>query len=69
MKPGENAADESLTGAKQGGTLTVLSSESFSHLDPGQAYFALDYQIVYVMQRPLFVYMPNSQTQLSPDLA
>ena len=69
LKAGENAADETLTGAKQGGTLDVLSSESFSHLDPGQSYFALDYQIVYVMQRPLFVYMPNSQTELSPDLA
>jgi peptide/nickel transport system substrate-binding protein len=69
LKPGENAAQETLLGAKKGGTLTVLSSEGFSHLDPGQSYFALDYQIVYVMQRPLFVYMPNSQTELSPDLA
>lgn len=69
LKPGEDAAAETLTGAKHGGTLTVLSSESFSHLDPGQAYFALDYQVVYAMQRPLFVYMPNSQTQLEPDLA
>lgn len=69
LKAGENPAAESLTGAKQGGTLNVLSSEGFSHLDPGQAYFALDYQVVYSMQRPLFVYMPNSQTELSPDLA
>jgi peptide/nickel transport system substrate-binding protein len=69
LKAGENAASESLTGGKQGGSLNVLSSEGFSHLDPGQSYFALDYQIVYVMQRPLLVYMPNSQTELSPDLA
>jgi peptide/nickel transport system substrate-binding protein len=69
LKAGEDASAESLTGGKQGGTLTVLSSEGFSHLDPGQAYFALDYQVVYAMQRPLFVYMPNSQTELSPNLA
>jgi peptide/nickel transport system substrate-binding protein len=69
LKPGENAASESITGGKQGGTLQVLSSEGFQHLDPGSAYFALDYQVVYSIERPLFVFMPNSQTQLSPDLA
>ena len=69
LKAGEDPTSEALTGGKQGGTLAVLSSESFSHLDPGQAYFALDYQVVYVMQRPLFTFMPNSQTQLSPNLA
>ena len=37
LKAGEDASQESLTGAKTGGTLSVLSSESFSHLDPGQA--------------------------------
>ena len=69
LKPGENPVDESLTGGKKGGTLTVLSSEDFEHLDPGQAYFSLDYAIAYTTQRPLLVYMPNSQTQLAPDLA
>jgi peptide/nickel transport system substrate-binding protein len=69
LKPGENAASESLTGGKQGGTLNVLSSEGFQHLDPGSAYFALDYGVVYATERPLFTFMPNSQTQLSPNLA
>lgn len=70
LKPGENALSESLTQtAKKGGTLTVLSSENFQHLDPGQSYFSLDYSVVYAMQRPLLTYMPNSQTQLAPDLA
>ncbi len=69
LKPGENAAAETLTGGKKGGTLTVLSSESFQHLDPGQAYFSLDYALAYSMQRPLLSYMPNSQTKLAPDLA
>ncbi len=69
LKAGENPASESLTGGKPGGTLQVLSSEGFQHLDPGSAYFALDYGVVYAMQRPLFSFMPNSQTQLSPNLA
>jgi peptide/nickel transport system substrate-binding protein len=69
LKPGEDAASESITGGKPGGTLQVLSSEGFQHLDPGSAYFALDYGVVYAMQRPLFTFMPNSQTELSPNLA
>ena len=69
LKPGEDPTKESLTGAKKGGTLTVLSSEDFEHLDPGQAYFSLDYAVAYSLQRPLLTYMPNSQTQLAPDLA
>ena len=69
LKAGENAAGESITGGKQGGTLNVLSSEGFQHLDPGSAYFALDYGVVDATERPLFMFMPNSQTQLSPDLA
>ena len=69
LKAGENAAAESITGGKPGGTLQVLSSEGFQHLDPGSSYFALDYGVVDAMQRPLFMFMPNSQTELSPDLA
>jgi peptide/nickel transport system substrate-binding protein len=69
LKAGEDASAESIAPGKSGGTLTVLSSEGFQHLDPGSAYFALDYGVVYAMQRPLFSFMPNSQTQLAPDLA
>jgi peptide/nickel transport system substrate-binding protein len=69
LKAGENAASESITPGKKGGTLNVLSSEGFQYLDPGSSYFALDYGVVYATQRPLFTFMPNSQTQLSPDLA
>jgi peptide/nickel transport system substrate-binding protein len=69
LKPGENPLAESISGGKQGGTLNVLSSEGFQHLDPGSAYFALDYGVIDAMQRPLFMFMPNSQTVLSPDLA
>lgn len=69
LKPGENPMTETLYGKKKGGSLTVYSSEDFAHLDPGQAYFSLDYAIMYVTQRPLFIYPPNSTTTLAPDLA
>ncbi len=49
--------------------LTVLDHEDFQHLDPGQAYFALDYAVLYATQRPLFQFLPNSPTVASPDLA
>ncbi|MGO9898481.1 MAG: ABC transporter substrate-binding protein [Solirubrobacteraceae bacterium] len=68
-KPGENPAGQQLYGKKTGGTLTVYSSEDFEHLDPGEAYFELDYAVMYATQRPLFTYPPNSNTTLVPDLA
>ena len=49
--------------------LTVLSSGDFEHLDPGQAYYALDYAAVQATQRPLFSYMPNNPSTVSADLA
>src|SRR5437773_299895 len=69
LKKGENPVGQQLYGKKKGGTLTVYSSEDFEHLDPGESYFSLDYQIMYATQRPLFVYPPNSSTKLAPDLA
>ncbi len=69
MKPGENPVGQTLTGGKRGGTLTVYTSEDFAHLDPGEAYFVLDYAVMYATQRPLFTYPPNSSTTLVPDLA
>lgn len=69
LKAGEDPFSEILTGGKRGGTLTAYSSEDFQHLDPGEAYFVLDYSVIYATQRPLFIYMPNSQSNLQPDLA
>ncbi len=71
LKAGENPVGQVLTGStkKRGGTLTVLSSGDFEHLDPGEAYFALDYIVSYATQRPLFSYLPNTANTLSPDLA
>lgn len=62
-------ATESLTGGKQGGTLNEVQSEDFEHLDPGQAYFQLDYQITNATQRSLFSYKPNTFSESTPDMA
>jgi peptide/nickel transport system substrate-binding protein len=59
---------EALSGGKRGGVLNVLQETGFEHLDPGIAYYDLDYEVVYATQRPLYSCKPNS-TQPSPDLA
>jgi peptide/nickel transport system substrate-binding protein len=59
---------ESLTGGKRGGTLDVLQETDFEHLDPGIAYFSVDYAVVFATQRPLYSQKPNS-TEETPDLA
>ncbi len=69
LKAGENPAGETLYGKKRGGTLSVYTSTDFIHLDPGEAYFTLDYAIMYATQRPLFIFAPSSSTQIVPDLA
>lgn len=58
---------ESLTG-KRGGTLEVLQETDFEHLDPGIAYFSVDYAVVFATQRPLYSQKPNS-TEATPDMA
>jgi peptide/nickel transport system substrate-binding protein len=65
----KNPVDESLTGGKRGGVLNDVQSEDFEHLDPGQAYFQLDYQITNSTQRALYSYKPNTFSQTTPDLA
>jgi peptide/nickel transport system substrate-binding protein len=59
---------ERLTGGRRGGTLTVLDETDFENLDPGTAYYSLDYEVIYATQRPLYSNKPNS-LQPSPDLA
>jgi peptide/nickel transport system substrate-binding protein len=56
-------------GQKKGGTLNLISNEGWEHLDPGQAYFQIDYLINYATQRPLYGYMPDNGTKPIPDLA
>src|SRR5437660_2230368 len=60
---------ESLTGGKRGGTLNVGQSEDFEHLDPGQSYFQIDYEIMNATQRSLYAYKPNTFSNPVPDLA
>ncbi len=65
----KNPVSESLTGGKRGGVLNSAQSEDFEHLDPGQAYFQLDYQITNATQRSLYSYKPNTFSESTPDLA
>jgi len=57
------------SGGKQGGTLTVLDHEDFENLDPGVAYGALDYEVLHVVQRPLYSNKPNTLSSPIPDMA
>jgi peptide/nickel transport system substrate-binding protein len=58
---------------KRGGTLTLLSSESFVSMDPGSSYFQLDYEVDYDTQRILYSWLPGKPAtapgQPVPDLA
>jgi peptide/nickel transport system substrate-binding protein len=65
----QTPTNESLTGGKRGGTLNEVQVEDFEHLDPGQSYFQVDYQITSATQRTLFAYKPNTFTEAVPDLA
>jgi peptide/nickel transport system substrate-binding protein len=65
----ESPLNEPLTGGKRGGVLNVLSETDFEHLDPGIAYFSVDYTVVFATQRPLLSFKPNQQVEASPDLA
>ncbi len=64
----QSPTTQSLTGGKRGGTLQVLDESEFEHLDPGMAYYNLDYEVVFATQRPLYSQKPNS-TEPSPDMA
>jgi peptide/nickel transport system substrate-binding protein len=57
------------SGGKRGGTLTVLNHTDFEQLDPGLAYYNIDYEVVYATQRPLFSYKPNTFSEPIPDMA
>ena len=60
---------EAQSGGVRGGTLTVLNETDFQQLDPGQAYYNIDYEVIYATQRPLFSYKPNTFSSPSPDMA
>jgi peptide/nickel transport system substrate-binding protein len=60
---------ESQSGGRRGGTLTVLNHEDFERIDPGEAYFSIDYEAMYATQRPLYSYKPDTFTTTTPDMA
>jgi peptide/nickel transport system substrate-binding protein len=65
----QTPVNESLTGGKRGGALNEVQAEDFEHLDPGQSYFQVDYQITSATQSSLYSYKPNTFTEATPDLA
>ncbi len=65
----KDPVNESLTGGKRGGVLNEAQNEDFEHLDPGQAYFSLDYEIACATQRSLYSYKPNTFSESTPDMA
>ena len=65
----QSPTSEPLTGGKRGGVLNVLSETDFEHLDPGIAYFSVDYTVVFATQRPLLSFKPNQEAESTPDLA
>jgi peptide/nickel transport system substrate-binding protein len=54
---------------QRGGTLHVVASGDFQTLDPGLAYYSLDYALVYATQRPLYSFEPDATETATPDLA
>ena len=69
LRPALDGSSERLFDGRKGGMLTVYQTLDFSHFDPGEAYDSLSYAVIYATQRPLFSYLPNQPTVLTPDLA
>ncbi len=65
----QSPTTESLTAGKRGGTLQVLNESDFESLDPGIAYYSIDYEVVFATQRPLYSNKPNTATEPTPDMA
>src|SRR5437588_2808056 len=65
----QNPKEQPLTGGKRGGVLDVLNETEFEHIDPGLAYYNIDYEVVFATQRPLMVNKPNTYTEAVPDMA
>ena len=66
---GSNAKTAAPSGAKKGGTLTVLANADVDYIDCGAAYYQFSYQIEYAMCRPLYSYKPQDKGIPSPDVA
>ena len=67
---GSKAAATAPTGAKKGGTLTMIASGDVdNNLDPGYSYYQYDFILDNDLHRTLYRYKPNDTTKPSPDLA
>jgi peptide/nickel transport system substrate-binding protein len=66
---GSNAKTAAPSGAKKGGTLTVLANADVDYIDCGAAYYQFSYQIEYAYCRPLYSYKPQDKGIPSPDVA
>jgi peptide/nickel transport system substrate-binding protein len=56
-------------GGQRGGTLTLLTAEDISNLDPGITYSSLDLTLLAATQRTLYAYKPDDPQHITPDLA
>ncbi len=60
----ETAAD-----AQKGGELTVLSAGDVDYLDPGKAYYAFSFMVLYPMHMTLYAFEPGNPEAAAPMLA
>lgn len=66
---GSPATVDSGKDGRQGGTLTLLTSQDVASLDPGITYSSLDLNLLAATQRTLYTYAPDNPTDIVPDLA
>jgi peptide/nickel transport system substrate-binding protein len=57
------------SGAKRGGTLTVLANSDVDYIDPGAAYYQPTYMLDYAVDTPLMGWPPNDTAAPQPLLA
>jgi peptide/nickel transport system substrate-binding protein len=69
LKPAQTGANETITGGTKGGVLNVVQHEDFQHLDSGESYFSLDYEVIYPTALTLYMFPPNNSTTVIPNLA
>jgi peptide/nickel transport system substrate-binding protein len=66
---GTAATADNGAGGQRGGTLTLLTSQDISNLDPGVTYASLDLNLLASTVRTLYSYAPTAPSELVPDLA
>jgi len=66
---GTAATADTGAGGHRGGTLTLLTSQDVTSLDPGITYQSLDLNLLAATVRTLYNYAPTQPSTLVPDLA